>query len=203
MESFLIADGTPFTLCEEYERKTYLEVFENRDPRMAETICFPGFKRTTESTSELPSIKFGGYRQIKYFANDEALRGGWNQDYTSLPIFRLGEIMLIYAEAKAELGTLMQADLDILPSPDDTTPIEHLSEEEKKNLSYYYLKTPDGDGRRFLPERGEKGICLFYCLREESAQFYRSPVLLPAHTQAAVVTQYTTEASLCLEISFA
>ena len=112
MESFLMNDGTPFTKAAGYAQKTYTEVFENRDPRLAETICFPGFKKSATSKPELPNIKFGGYGQIKYFPKDEALRGGWNLDYTSLPIFRLGEIVLIYAEAKAELGTLTQADLD-------------------------------------------------------------------------------------------
>ena len=33
--------------------------------------------------------------------------------FNDLPIYRLGEIYLIYAEAKAELGTLTQKDLDI------------------------------------------------------------------------------------------
>lgn len=112
MESFLMADGTPFTQQADYKTKTYLEVFENRDPRFAETFVFPGFKTTEEGMPELPGIKFGGYGQIKFYPREQELRGGWNLNYTSHPIYRLGEVLLIYAEAKAELGTLTQQDLD-------------------------------------------------------------------------------------------
>jgi hypothetical protein len=35
MESFLMSDGTPFTQVKGYDRKTYLEVFENRNPLLA------------------------------------------------------------------------------------------------------------------------------------------------------------------------
>jgi hypothetical protein len=270
MESFLMSDGTPFNRVDGYDRKTYPEVFENRDPRMAETICFPGFKKTEGSVPELPSIKFGGYGQIKFFARDEALRGGWNLDYTSLPIFRLGETVLIYAEAKAELETLTQADLDkslnllrdrvgmprldmnqanatidpalaayypnvaggnkgvlleirrerrvelaceglragdlkrwaagehfadnnqgiyipylgaydmsgdgkpdlaILPSPDDLTPIAHLTDEERKYLSYYYLKTKDGADEGFYLSEGDKGFVSFIAYRKNPRTF--------------------------------
>ena len=35
-----------------------------------------------------------------------------NKDINDMPLFRFAEALLIYAEAKAELGTLTQADLD-------------------------------------------------------------------------------------------
>lgn len=112
MESYLMTDGTPFTKQEGYATKTYLEVFENRDPRFAQTFCYPGFKTAPQNKPELPGIKFGGYGQIKFYPKLEEQRGGWGVNYTSLPIYRLGEIYLIYAEAKAELGTLSQTDVD-------------------------------------------------------------------------------------------
>jgi hypothetical protein len=113
MESFLMKDGTPFTQVDGYDKKTYLEVFENRDPRLAETFAFPGFKESPDLAPVLPGIKFGGYGQIKFFPREAALRGGWNLNNTSLPVYRLGEVLLTYAEAKAELGTLTQNDLDL------------------------------------------------------------------------------------------
>ncbi len=112
MESYLMKDGTPFTKQDGYQKKTYLEVFVDRDPRFAQTFCYPGFKQSPEDKAELPGIKFGGYGQIKYFPKLREQRGGWGMNYTSLPIYRLGEVLLIYAEAKAELGTLTQSDID-------------------------------------------------------------------------------------------
>lgn len=50
--------------------------------------------------------------QIKFYPRDPALRGGWGVNYTDLPIFRYAEVLLSNAEAKVELGTLTQADLD-------------------------------------------------------------------------------------------
>lgn len=112
MESYLMTDGTPFTEQEGYATKTYLEVFTDRDPRFAQTFCYPGFKTSPQNTPELPGIKFGGYAQIKYFPKLEEQRGGWGMNYTSLPIYRYAEVLLAYAEAKAELGQLTQDDLD-------------------------------------------------------------------------------------------
>jgi len=113
MESYLMKDGTPFTQQPGYETKTYLEVFEDRDPRFAQTFCPPGFKRSPQQlVPELPSILFGGYGQIKFFPKREEQRRGWNMNYTSMPIFRYAEVLLVYAEAKAELNNLTQEDLD-------------------------------------------------------------------------------------------
>ena len=36
----------------------------------------------------------------------------WNNSYTDLPLIRYAEILLMYVEAKAELGELKQDDVD-------------------------------------------------------------------------------------------
>lgn len=110
---FLMKDGKRFTDEPDYDKKTFTEVFANRDPRLAETIMTPGFK--TDPASNQPYLikpSFGGYLQIKFYPRDPALRGGWNLNYTDLPIMRYAEVLLIHAEAKAELGTINQGDLD-------------------------------------------------------------------------------------------
>lgn len=110
---FLMKDGTAFTSLPSYDKKTFAEIFRDRDPRMAETIMPPGFS-TVPATNNPYIIKpsFGGYLQLKFYPRDPALRGGWALNYTDLPIFRYAEILLINAEAKAELGTITQGDLD-------------------------------------------------------------------------------------------
>lgn len=112
MESYLMEDGTPFTQTAGYEKKGFLEIFRNRDPRLAQTFAYPGFKQTVNGNPYLPKLSFGGYDQLKFYPRDEALRQGWGKNYTSLPIFRYAEVLLIYAEARAELGQLTQTDID-------------------------------------------------------------------------------------------
>ncbi|MBB2150847.1 RagB/SusD family nutrient uptake outer membrane protein [Pedobacter gandavensis] len=112
-DTYLKKDGTPFTSTPGYNTKVYTEVFTDRDPRMTETIINPAF-RGASTIDEPYRIKatLGGYNQIKFYPRDPALRQGWMLNYTGLPIFRYAEILLINAEAKAELGNINQGDLD-------------------------------------------------------------------------------------------
>ena len=114
MEDYLVLeDGRtkPFHEVSGYETKTYKEVFENRDPRMAQTFMQPGVMDVGTNEPHRPSLNLGGYPQIKFrpLTIDQM---EWGKSYTDLPIIRYAEILLIYAEAKAELGILEQADVD-------------------------------------------------------------------------------------------
>lgn len=109
---FLMTDGTPFTSQSNYDKEGFVQMFQNRDPRMAETIMPPGFATTPGGSPYLIKPDFGGMLQVKCYPRDPALRGGWVADYTDLPIFRYAEMLLTNAEAKAELGTLTQPGLD-------------------------------------------------------------------------------------------
>ncbi|MBO9592788.1 MAG: RagB/SusD family nutrient uptake outer membrane protein [Niabella sp.] len=111
-DEFLMSDGTPFTSQNGYSTKTFIQMFANRDPRLAETIMPPGFKNDPNGNPYLTRPNFGGYLQVKFYPRDPALRGGWELNYTDLPIFRYAEVLLTNAEAKAELGTITQGDID-------------------------------------------------------------------------------------------
>ncbi len=111
-DEFLMTDGTPFTSQPGYNTKTFVNIFTNRDPRLAETIMPPGFATASSNPPYVTRPNFGGYLQVKSYPRDPALRGGWVLNYTDLPIFRFAEVLLINAEAKAELGTLSQTDVD-------------------------------------------------------------------------------------------
>lgn len=112
METYLMADGTPFTSQPGYNEKTLVEAFRDRDPRLSETFVPPGWvlPYTGAVWFNLPSR--GGYGQLKGYPVDLSLRNGWDANYNALPIYRYAEALLNYAEAKAELGTLTQTDLD-------------------------------------------------------------------------------------------
>ena len=86
---------------------------QNRDPRLAQTIRTPGYTRIGEKTPCAPNFLFclTGYHPIKYVM--ESAKDIYNGSDVDLIIFRAAEVLLNYAEAKAEAGTLTQADLDM------------------------------------------------------------------------------------------
>ncbi|WP_345006710.1 RagB/SusD family nutrient uptake outer membrane protein [Snuella lapsa] len=112
VDTYLLNDGSPFTSVTGYETFDFNQESQNRDPRMAQTIRTPGYTRIGGSSSVLPdfSASISGY-QIAKFVNDES-QDGFQTGYQDIPIFRFGEVLLNFAEAKAELGTLTQADID-------------------------------------------------------------------------------------------
>ncbi len=113
VNTFLNVDGTSFTSLPDYDKKSYVEVFENRDPRLAATIVSPGTILFNQVKPHVVRLEFGGYPQLKFYPSRKDLAMGWVLNYTDLPIIRLAEVYLIYAEAKAELGEISQNDLDI------------------------------------------------------------------------------------------
>lgn len=112
---YLMADGTPFQSQEGWQTMQYNQEFKNRDPRMAQTIAAPDYVTvgTDASTKYYPSCKDydrSGYRPIKYFSDDT--HDGAGTSTTDYAIFRYGEVLLNYAEAKAELGEADQTVID-------------------------------------------------------------------------------------------
>lgn len=110
VETFLAKDGLPITLSPLYKGdKTIANVMADRDPRLSETF-FPELRLNGVVTNYSTS----GYAVRKFFndALKDAAEGSSNLNTTDAPIIRYGEVLLNYAEATAELGTLTQADLD-------------------------------------------------------------------------------------------
>lgn len=112
---YLMADGTPFQSQEGWQTMQYNQEFKNRDPRMAQTIAAPDYVAVgaDASTKYYPSCKDydrSGYRPIKYFSDDT--HDGAGTSTTDYAIFRYGEVLLNYAEAKAELGEADQTVID-------------------------------------------------------------------------------------------
>ena len=111
-ESFLTKDGKPYSTVAGYDRKTFLEVFVDRDPRLAETFAYPGISRVNvagQREVHLPKPFRGGYNLSKYYLriNSREYNAGPSLgQYSGLPVYRYAEILLNYAEAKAELDQL-------------------------------------------------------------------------------------------------
>ncbi|MDR1454076.1 MAG: RagB/SusD family nutrient uptake outer membrane protein [Tannerella sp.] len=114
MESYLMKDGSRFTGQPGYDKKGYKDVFADRDPRFMATFAYPGFSKPNSASPYTIHIKVGGYESIKFYPRTAETLGQetWRSSYNDLPVYRYAEVLLIYAESKAELGTLGQADLD-------------------------------------------------------------------------------------------
>ena len=113
--SYLCTDGSRFTDKAGWETMTFTEETRNRDPRLAQTIRTPGYTRLGSSTKVAPSFSscVTGYHPVKYVLGSSAGADAYGLSYNDLIIMRSAEVYLNYAEAKAELGTLTQADIDM------------------------------------------------------------------------------------------
>lgn len=107
---YLMSDGSRFTDKTGWQTMEFKDETKNRDPRMAQTFCTPGFTRGSDK--EIPNLRQCrlGYQQTKYVTDNKMYDA--NGSDVDLPLFRYAEVLLNYAEAKAELGTITQDDLD-------------------------------------------------------------------------------------------
>lgn len=112
--SYLMKDGTRFTDKEGWETMEFKDEIKDRDPRMSQSIRTANYKRLGSDKVEAPNFNntITGYQPTKYMLGVDAEADLYNASYNDLPLFRTAEVYLNFAEAKAELGTLTQADLD-------------------------------------------------------------------------------------------
>ncbi|WP_295117038.1 RagB/SusD family nutrient uptake outer membrane protein [uncultured Chitinophaga sp.] len=113
VNSYLMKDGTRFTDIPGYETMQFYDEVQNRDPRLAQTIRTPGYMRIGGTQVLAPDFESSmtGYQPIKWM--NIATYDGNSQSINDMIIFRFGETLLNYAEAKAELNTISQADIDL------------------------------------------------------------------------------------------
>ena len=110
VNTFLNTDGTPFTDRAGYETMEFYDECQNRDARLAQTIRTPGYERDgVPAAPNFNGYSYTGYQPIKYTLDDTKYDAG-ALNTNAIPLFRYAEVLLNYAEAKAELGTLTDAD---------------------------------------------------------------------------------------------
>lgn len=132
VESYLCTDGNPIFLNDETPNPLYKgdndlgSVAQNRDPRFKQTIFTPGFPLQIVGTDTTffvrPAVNEAAHTvnptgyQINKILNFDPIHHITLQTlgvgFTGWIIFRYAEVLLNYAEAKAELGTLTQDDID-------------------------------------------------------------------------------------------
>lgn len=123
----LDADGVarPVALSHDYSNDTPEQEFTNRDPRLSQTFLAPGndAAKTLFEDANLGKFTYPrlgnmtnwptltGYHPIKYYIREQDKKG-FNEETHDYPLFRYAEVLLNYAEAKAELGQCTQDVLD-------------------------------------------------------------------------------------------
>jgi len=123
-DSFLCTDGQPVSVSPLFGGYDSIEVeMQNRDPRFAQTIYTPGAPMAIDGNDttmvfEKANIDIStnyrnktGYQRRKGF-NPDVNQAGSNFSTVASIFFRYAEVLLNYAEAKAELGTITQGDID-------------------------------------------------------------------------------------------
>lgn len=113
INTYLNIDGTPFTTRPNYQTMLFKDEVKGRDRRLEQTIRMGSYKRISgTSTVAAPPVftyTFTGYMPIKWSMDDVRYDAGQLND-NAVSIFRYAEVLLNFAEAKAELGTLTDAE---------------------------------------------------------------------------------------------
>lgn len=126
LDNYLMSDGLPeeiSTVTPNVDVTNQNSVINNRDPRLRQTVYTPDRGARQEIFEELPGEGRQGFYQPANFQNVIATGYYWwkgsitttaTLDLNDVDdvIYRYGESLLNYAEAKAILGTINQADID-------------------------------------------------------------------------------------------
>lgn len=113
VNTYLNIDGSRFTDDPNYSTVEFQQEVMNRDKRLKQTIRTPSYRRSDGSYGGPDFIvTTTGYQILKFSTDDKAL-DAVAQNYNSIPIMRYAEVLLNYAEAKEELGTLSNSDWNL------------------------------------------------------------------------------------------
>jgi len=117
IDTYLDLDGTRFTDQPQFDTIAFWNEVKNRDLRLQQTIRLGAYKRS-DGTVAPPDFTYTytGYEPLKFTLDSKATDGIAKND-NSIPIIRYAEVLLNYAEAKAELGTFTAADWDLTIKP--------------------------------------------------------------------------------------
>ena len=113
INTYLNIDGTPFTSTPGYETMLFKDEVKDRDLRLKQTIRSGDYKRISNG-AQIPapplfSYTYTGYQPIKWTL-DDMYYDTRDLNINSIPLIRYAEVLLNFAEAKAELGTLTDED---------------------------------------------------------------------------------------------
>jgi len=114
---YLNLDGTSHTLAKD---EFFTEEIKNRDYRLSQTFITPGYHKKVAGidvqTAPYMNCTLTGYQPIKWNLDDDKYESASIAN-NSVPILRYAEVLLNYAEAKAELGQFGDTEWDLTIRP--------------------------------------------------------------------------------------
>ena len=112
IDTYLNLDGSRFTDIPGHDTISFVNETKNRDWRLQQTIRTPGYTRISSgnvvAAPPVFSYTYTGYQPIKWVLDDMVNDNGATNT-NSICLMRYAEILLNYAEASEELGTLTDA----------------------------------------------------------------------------------------------
>ncbi len=122
MHTYLHTDGSRHTDQPLYKEMSFMDEFSLRDNRLAQTVMAPGYIKEVDGVATEYSVFVNtsfmktGYWVSKWMLPSNAYEGNTSCN-NALPILRYAEVLLNYAEAKAELGTFTAEDWEKTVAP--------------------------------------------------------------------------------------
>ena len=154
-------------LKDELAAMEYFDQFQNRDPRMAQTLHGPTYVQIDATVHEDLDWErtINGYRIIKYIS--DASHEGATTSTSDFALFRYAEVLLNYAEARAELGELNDADvaatIDVIRTRVGMPKMGTVPTKVDPVMKEYYPNVPEGAHQAAILEiRRERMIELCY-----------------------------------------
>jgi len=143
VNQYLCDDGSRFTDKEGYETMGMGEEMSDRDPRMEQTMFRPGhyirIGSAKEETYSL-SVSATGYQLIKYVMGEST--STYNNSDCDMPIFRMAEVYLNYAEALAELDSKDYPEIDMaINAVRDRVGMHHIKCDTVKNNPCKFMES--------------------------------------------------------------
>lgn len=115
--TYLMKDGTKFTDRPGWQTMAFADEIKDRDPRLQQSIRAENYHRLGETTILAPTLgtTVTGYQPVKFMGVSKIDKYNCDSNTSSsndLPELRYAEVLLNLAEAKAELETLHQTDIE-------------------------------------------------------------------------------------------
>lgn len=112
--TYLKVDGSRFTDQANYSTLSFKDEFTNRDIRLRQTVKGPSYAMSGGSAVNkvadiVNNVAPTGYHPIK-FVEDATSKDNKANNENSYPIIRYAEVLLNYAEARAEIGAITASD---------------------------------------------------------------------------------------------
>ncbi len=162
INTYMMTDGKRFTDIPGYDTMVFVNEMKNRDNRLGQTVRGLGYKRSDGTAAPANfGYTFTGYHILKFSLDDKRL-DGLTESNNSISMIRYAEVLLNYAEAKAELNlmdaTIWSQTIGALRTRAGVPATEPATADTYMQNVYF----PEISDKYLLEIRRERGIELVY-----------------------------------------